>query len=235
MWKSGEISRFRTNQIFVGCSVIYGTLAMEDVKVWLSSNGLGEYWPNFEKHGWEELSLLTEMSEVDLEMCITKRGHRAKFRKALRSLTNASASSGNAERPSHADERQKYSCEVGPMPLESTDHATPSLLADTTTKIERTELKCSIQVEDRTEPIETVWKIYKTGTDQKDAVREVDNTDSDQIDAAQEIDNADLVAIVQDMKAILRIADNRTESEADVTVLTRNEVSRYQERPIASR
>ena len=211
---------------------------MEDVKVWLSYNGLGEYWQNFEKHGWEELWLLTEMSEVDLEMCITKRGHRAKFRKALRPLTNASASSGNSESPSHADERQNFSCEVGPMPLESTDHPTPSLLqmADTTTKLERTESNCSIQVEDRTEPIETVWKIDKAGTDQIDAVREVDNTGSDPIDAVQEIDNADSVAKAQDMKAVLRIAkDNRTETEPDVTITTRNEVSRFEESRIASR
>ena len=168
---------------------------------------------------------------INLRYTLQRHAIERSSEKALRSLTNASAISGNSESPSHADERQRFSCEVGLMPLESTDHATPSLvqMADTTTKLERTESKCSIQVEDKTEPIETVWKIDKTGTDQIDAVREVDHTGSDPIDAVQEIDNADSVAKAQDMKAV----NNRTETEPDVTIPTRNKVPPFEESRIA--
>ena len=209
---------------------------MEEVKVWLSSNGLGEYWPNFEKHGWEELSLLSEMSEVELEVCITKAGHRAKFRKALRSLTNASASSGNSESPSHADKRQKFPCEMGAMPVANTE-AIPSLTqrTETLTQLGRAESGDASPKEDDAESMETVRK-SDTGPGQIDAVHEVDNTGTDSADTIQEIDKADSEAIVRDVKDALRIADdNRTETEPDVTIQTTNEVSRFEESGTASR
>ena len=207
---------------------------MGEVKVWLSSNGLGEYWPNFEEHGWEELSLLTEMSEVELEVCITKAGHRAKFRKALRSLTNAFASSGNSESPSHADERQKFPCEMGTMPVVNT---TSSLTqrTGTLTQLSRAESKDTFPKEDDAESMETVQKT-DTGLGQIDAVHEVDNTGTDPADTVQEIDKADSEAIVRDVKDALRIADdNRTETEPNVTIPNRNEVSRFEESRTASK
>ena len=58
---------------------------MEEVRKWLSLNGLGDYSSNFEKDGWDDLSLLSEMNDCELKRCIQKPGHRARFRKALRS------------------------------------------------------------------------------------------------------------------------------------------------------
>ena len=94
---------------------------MEDVKAWLSSNGLGEYWQNFEEHGWDELSLLAKMSDEEIVACIKKAGHRAKFREAIKSLTYANAVSHSAESgcKRHAVERQR----------ERTNTAVPSLPA----------------------------------------------------------------------------------------------------------
>ena len=207
---------------------------MGDVKVWLSSNGLGEYWPNFEEHGWEELSLLTEMSEVDLEICITKRGHRAKFRKALRSLTYAPVIPAS---PCHADEHQKILCEMGAPPVTANTKATPSVTqrTETLTQLGRAESKDTFHKEDGAESMETVRKT-DTGPGQTDAVHEVDNTGTDTADTVQEIDKAGSEAIVRDVKDALRIADkNLTETEPDVIIATRNEVSRFEESQIASR
>ena len=211
---------------------------MGEVKVWLSSNGLGEYWPNFVENGWEELSLLTEMSDTELEVCITKAGHRAKFRKALRSLTIASAS-GNSVGPSHADERQKISCEMGAMPVAANAQATctPSLAhrTETLTQLDRSKSKDTFPTKNGAESMETVRET-DTGPDQIDAVRGVDNTGSDPIETVKEIDKADTVATVVDVKDALRIADdNRTETEPDVTIPTTNEVPRFEESRIASR
>ena len=46
----------------------------------------GLYSPNFEEHSRDDISLLLEMSEQEIETCIPKAGHRARFRKALRTL-----------------------------------------------------------------------------------------------------------------------------------------------------
>ena len=50
---------------------------MEEVRKWLSLNGLGDYSSNFEKDGWDDLSLLSEMNDCELKKCIQKPGHRA--------------------------------------------------------------------------------------------------------------------------------------------------------------
>ena len=207
---------------------------MEEVKVWLSYNGLGEYWPNFEEHGWEELSLLTEMSEVDLEICITKRGHRAKFRKALRSLTYAPVIPAS---PCHADERQKFFCELETMPVAENTKATPSLTqrTETLTQLDKSESKDTLPKEHGTESMETV-RITNTGPGQIDTVHEVDNTGSGTIDTVQEVYKADSAATVQDGVGVLQIADDtRTEIEPNVTVPNRNEVSRFEESRTASK
>ena len=59
---------------------------MEKVQEWLCDNGFGEYAQNFEDNGWDDLTLLSEMTNVQIRKCIHKEGHVAKFRKAARRL-----------------------------------------------------------------------------------------------------------------------------------------------------
>ena len=66
---------------------------MEDLRNWLCANGLGDYFPALQKHGWDEMSLLNEMTDLQIEKCIPKAGHRAKFKGALRHLCLESNSS----------------------------------------------------------------------------------------------------------------------------------------------
>lgn len=56
---------------------------METVKDWLCKNGLGENCIHFEENGWDEMSLLPQMTCADIEMCIKKRGHIVKFKKSV--------------------------------------------------------------------------------------------------------------------------------------------------------
>lgn len=60
-----------------------------EVNIWLNDNGLGEYSEKFKEKGWDEISLLLEMSDVQVEMCIQKPGHVVKFKKALESLSRS--------------------------------------------------------------------------------------------------------------------------------------------------
>ena len=59
---------------------------MEEVKDWLCENGFGDYGQNFEDNGWDDLTLLPDMTYVQIKKCIHKEGHVAKFRKAARQL-----------------------------------------------------------------------------------------------------------------------------------------------------
>ena len=60
-----------------------------EVNIWLNDNGLGEYSDKFKEKGWDEISLLLEMSDGQIEMCIPKPGHVVKFKKALESLNRS--------------------------------------------------------------------------------------------------------------------------------------------------
>ena len=52
------------------------------------------YVTKFEEYGWDDKSLLSEMTDGDIEMCIPKPGHKAKFKRALRrELHNPSVAS----------------------------------------------------------------------------------------------------------------------------------------------
>ena len=55
----------------------------EEVSIWLEENGLGQYTTKFEEHGWDEISLLLEMTDAQIEKCISKPGHIARFKRAL--------------------------------------------------------------------------------------------------------------------------------------------------------
>ena len=220
---------------------------MEEIKLWLSSNGLGEYWHNFEEHGWEELSLLTEMSDVDLELCITKRGHRAKFKKALRSFTNASAASGNSASLNSAGDLEKNPVEVDGigMPREEVNHASQlAHVTEITTQLDTAGSLHIARETGQTDSFDTAREVDRTErdafremdrTDSVDVVRELDRTCS--VDAVPEADMTDSVETVRELNDAVHIVEgNRTEEEPDATTSTpaRNEVSRFVEARIES-
>ena len=60
--------------------------SMHKVAEWLKENDLGQYIAKFEEYGWDELSVLSDMTLGDIAMCIQKPGHKAKFKRALRSF-----------------------------------------------------------------------------------------------------------------------------------------------------
>ena len=74
---------------------------MEVVKDWLRSFELETYSAAFELNRWNELSLLPEMSEKDVNMCITKGGDAMRLRKAIENLCSSSEDSDT--QPKHRD------------------------------------------------------------------------------------------------------------------------------------
>ena len=56
---------------------------MEKVFTWLKNNNLGLYSPKFNEQAWDNLSLLEFMTNLDLEMCIAKRGDIARFKRCV--------------------------------------------------------------------------------------------------------------------------------------------------------
>ena len=58
----------------------------DEVSVWLQENDLGQYSSKFSENGWDELSLLLEMSDDQIKKCIPKPGHIIKFKRALEML-----------------------------------------------------------------------------------------------------------------------------------------------------
>ena len=59
---------------------------VDQVAEWLRENDLEEYFPNFVNYGWDHLSVISEMTESDIEMCIQKPGHKVKLKRALNHL-----------------------------------------------------------------------------------------------------------------------------------------------------
>lgn len=59
---------------------------MDRVSEWMREHDLEVYIEKFEEQGWDTLPVLLEMTESDIEMCIQKPGHKAKFKRALRYL-----------------------------------------------------------------------------------------------------------------------------------------------------
>ena len=57
---------------------------MDHLAAWLTENNLEIYVPKFKEYGWDDKLLLFEMADSDIELCIQKPGHRARFKKALR-------------------------------------------------------------------------------------------------------------------------------------------------------
>ena len=57
---------------------------MDRLKDWLKRHNLKKYICKFEEYGWDDISLLYDMTETDIETCIQKPGHKAKFKKALK-------------------------------------------------------------------------------------------------------------------------------------------------------
>ena len=83
---------------------------MEEVKEWLCENSFGEYCQNFEDNGWDDLTLLPDMTYVQIKKCIHKEGHVAKFRKVVRQLkkdNNEGIDNGTYERKPDALVRKR--------------------------------------------------------------------------------------------------------------------------------
>ena len=59
---------------------------MEEVRKGLEENGLGCYASKFDDNGWENITLLHEMTDSHIESCIQKPGHIVKFKRALKRL-----------------------------------------------------------------------------------------------------------------------------------------------------
>ena len=59
---------------------------MEEVRKWLEENGLGCYASKFDDDGWDDITLLHEMTDSHIESCIQKPGHIVKFKRALKRL-----------------------------------------------------------------------------------------------------------------------------------------------------
>ena len=59
---------------------------MEEVRNWLEENGLGCYASKFDDDGWDDITLLHEMTDSHIESCIQKPGHIVKFKRALKRL-----------------------------------------------------------------------------------------------------------------------------------------------------
>ena len=233
---------------------------MEEVRVWLSSNRLGEYWQNFEEHGWDELSLLTEMSDDDLEMCITKRGHRAKFRNALRSLNKAPANSGDTSTPFPVKDRADNADEVGRVSTGDVNQSTPlAAPTATTANLSATDAKYvahgsemmgSIGVTLEDDKMNSADTRQEYTTESVDAVRTVDK--SDPVNTVLELDRStvgidrrklaevvrtDLVEIVSGAAEAPRTEDENeteTESNASCSVVSNDngEVTRLDENRI---
>ena len=75
-----------------------------EVNIWLNDNGLGEYTERFKEKGWDEISLLLEMTDSQIDTCIQKPGHVVKFKKALESLNRSMGKSrrrGNSQSEGH--------------------------------------------------------------------------------------------------------------------------------------
>lgn len=56
---------------------------VDEVAEWLRKNDLEEYFPKFVEYGWDHLSVISEMTESDIEMCIQKPGHKVKLKRAI--------------------------------------------------------------------------------------------------------------------------------------------------------
>ena len=171
---------------------------MEYVKTWLSSNGLGEYWPNFEKHGWDELSLLTKMSDKEIEACIKKAGHRAKFREALKypTFANAVSHSVASESKCTSDEHQG----------ERTNIAAPFLPVIS-------EATAQLRDNDRTETTES--RTIDSGVDKRkpaEIIQEQDHANTGPINTTGDVERADIDEAAGGVVDVLGvIEDNQTE------------------------
>ena len=168
---------------------------MEDVTIWLCEHDLGDYCHKFEEHGWDELSLLAEMSDVQLEKCIKKEGHRAKFRKALRKLTSASVISGVSANPSPVSSLTEIPWEFGAVSRKGTDHASHSHtpITETTASLDGVVLMGTIQKVDRTTSIEPYLEVDRIYS--KDTAQRVGGKTS--MCADQEIDGEKLIVTVR--------------------------------------
>ena len=102
-----------------------------EVQAWLRDNGLEEHATKFREHGWDDISLLQEMTDDDIEMCIKKRGHRVKFKKVRESLIS------NTDHECHARKcSNKEQLRIGerPMPVSVIYNRENYMKANMTTK-----------------------------------------------------------------------------------------------------
>lgn len=72
-------------------------LRMETIETFLCDNGLGEYCQAFQDNGWDDISVLPDMTDAQLEKCIKKDGHKMKFKKAIQQLNSNNRKQGEKE------------------------------------------------------------------------------------------------------------------------------------------
>ena len=102
-----------------------------EVQAWLRDKGLEEHASKFQEHGWDDISLLQEMTDDDIEMCIKKRGHRVKFKKERVSLISNTDHECHARKKSNKEQLRIGDC---PMPVSVIYNREDYMKANMTTK-----------------------------------------------------------------------------------------------------
>lgn len=101
---------------------------MEKVQTFLCDNGLGEYWPSFRDNGWDDISVLPNITDAQLEKCIKKDGHRMKFEMAILTLkSNNTKERGEAPKTLYEKQKQSQLDEHKPLGIENDEPSSARL------------------------------------------------------------------------------------------------------------
>ena len=94
---------------------------MEQVYNWLTECHLGRYSPSFKENAWDNLSLLLNMTEMDMDICIARRGDIARFKNSLKRLKETAI----AQHVTQLEDKSQYAVGHFSMARETTvsDHS----------------------------------------------------------------------------------------------------------------
>ena len=94
---------------------------MEEVYNWLTEYHLGRYSPSFKENAWDNLSLLLNMTETDIDICIARRGDIARFKNSLKRLKETAI----AQHVTQSEDNSQYAVRHFSMARETTvsDHS----------------------------------------------------------------------------------------------------------------